>query len=401
MARWKLVLIVVLVGLTLFVLLNFDTRYKDKQNLSIETEVSATKKINDKTDTVKEVKQSLAIKCIVMIDERLGFVIEEDNILRTIDGGKTWSEVTPPNFSIGNLPDGIVYDFINYNVGWIVIGNTDERKAIVLKTADGGQTWDVKEFDDIKNVAALDFIDQNNGWLMANTDGALGSEVVEIFHTKDGGDNWIKIMTNEPDKETLGALPFAGHKYGISFRDIKTGWIVVDCGGLDERMFYVTRDGGYTWHAEELPIPKEMELLNTDLHISLPKFFSDKEGVFWGVFLGDTKDKSKIVFFQTKDGGATWKSSTPITVSGKFMIDFINLQEGWIISDQYIYKTKDGAQHWDRITTDINLKGNIKFTLVNSNVGWITRQDTSKWGSWHLYKTNDGGYTWLEIEIKK
>ncbi|KPU27708.1 hypothetical protein TR13x_04085 [Caloranaerobacter sp. TR13] len=401
MVRWKQVLIIVLAGLALFVFPIFRTRHKVEQNLPIETEESATKKINDKTDIVKEIKQPLEIKYIIMVDERLGFAFEENNILRTIDGGKTWSEVTPPNFSIGNLPDGIVYDFINYNTGWIAIGNTDERKAIILKTADEGQTWNVKELNGIKNVAALDFIDQNNGWLMANADGALGSEVVEIFFTRDGGNNWIKIMTNQPDKKTSGALPFAGHKFGISFNDIQTGWTVVDYGSLDERWFYVTKDGGYTWHAEKLPIPKEIELLNVNPHISLPKFFSDREGVFWEVFPGDIKDESKIVFFQTKDGGVSWKPSTPITISGKFAIDFINLQEGWIINDQYIYKTKNGAQHWDRITIDINLKGNVKFTLVNSNVGWIIRQDTSKWGAWHLYKTNDGGYIWSEIEIKK
>ncbi|QIB26813.1 WD40/YVTN/BNR-like repeat-containing protein [Caloranaerobacter azorensis] len=401
MARWKLVLIVVLVGLTLFVFLNFDIRYKYKQNLPIETKISETKKSDDKTYTEKEVKQSLAIKCIIMIDERLGFVVEDDNILRTIDGGKTWSEAIVSNFSIGNLPDGIVYDFINCNMGWVVIGSTDESNAMILKTIDGGQTWNVKELSGIRNVAALDFIDQDNGWLMANTDGALGSQVVEIFHTKDGGENWIKIMTNEPDKETHGALPFAGHKYGISFRDIQTGWTVVDCGGLDEKMFYVTRDGGYTWHAEKLLIPKGIELLNVGLHISLPKFFSNREGMFWGVSLEDTKGKSKIVFFQTEDGGISWKPSMPITISGKFAIDFVNLKEGWIISDGYIYKTKDGAQHWEQISTDINLNGNVKFTLVNSNDGWIIRKDISKSGTWHLYKTNDGGYTWSEIEIKK
>lgn len=401
MVRWKLVSIIVLVGLVLLMFLIFDTRHKVEQNLSIETEVSATKKINDKTDTVKRTKQSLEIKYILMINERLGFVFKGNNILRTIDGGKTWSEVTPSNFLIGNLLDGVVYDFINYSTGWIAIGNINELKAIILKTADGGQTWDVKELNGIRNVAALDFIDQNNGWLMANTDGALGSEVVEIFYTRDGGENWIKIMTNEPDKETPGALPFAGHKYGISFKDIQTGWTVVDYGWPDERWFYVTKDGGYTWHAEKFPIPKGMEMLNVKPHISLPKFFSDREGIFWQIYPGDIKNERKIVFFQTKDGGVSWKTSIPITISGKFAIDFINLQEGWIINDQYIYKTKDGAQHWDRITIDINLKGNVKFTLVNSNIGWITRQDTSKSGTWHLYKTNDGGYTWSEIEIKK
>jgi photosystem II stability/assembly factor-like uncharacterized protein len=49
-------------------------------------------------------------------------------------------------------------DFINDQVGWIAGDGT------LLKTMDGGETWDFVSMDSARNIVEIDFVNETVGW---------------------------------------------------------------------------------------------------------------------------------------------------------------------------------------------------------------------------------------------
>jgi hypothetical protein len=60
----------------------------------------------------------------------------------------------------------------------------------MLKTIDGGLTWTSKTTNNTKEIKSFNFINQNKGWAIANDQ--TGKEVLK---TVDGGNNWSKAST--------------------------------------------------------------------------------------------------------------------------------------------------------------------------------------------------------------
>ena len=83
-------------------------------------------------------------------NEQKGFAVGGQRILYTEDGGNNWVDVAPQDDRIVDLRS--VY-FIDENVGWITGHGKEEmidgktyKHSLVLKSSDGGQTWDLKDF---------------------------------------------------------------------------------------------------------------------------------------------------------------------------------------------------------------------------------------------------------------
>ncbi len=343
------------------------------------------------------------IKYIKMINEDLGFEIYSNSLLRTIDGGKTWSQITYPKLTFGEFLNGVVVDFINPKTGWIAVGN-DEPNTIILHTDDGGNNWDVTHLSNVTGIISLDFIDKKQGWLLANTQGgSLGSSVVELYATKDGGKHWSKTMETTSDHQTPESLPYASHKTGVSFKDSLNGWSTGGIGWLDDIWFYETNDGGHTWKPQDIPQPPLINKHYSYPKTSPPKFFSSSEGFFNITFHGESNDQIKLAFYSTNDGGKSWNPSMPIMVSGPFATDFASLENGWIIDGNGINTTIDAGEHWSKITPNIELKGINDLTLISPSIGFVTTfvpaRDKSSKDTWKLYKTMDGGHNWFELNL--
>ncbi|HVJ49082.1 hypothetical protein [Desulfitobacterium sp.] len=339
-----------------------------------------------------------------MINENLGFEIFSNGLLRTFDGGKTWSQITTLKLSFGGFLNGVVIDFITPNTGWIAVGSLDEPYTIVLHTDDGGCNWDVTRLSNVSGIISLDFINEKHGWLFANTQGgSLGSSDVELYVTEDGGKNWSEISKTESNHQTPGSLPFAGHKSGISFIDSQNGWSTGGIGWSDAIWFYETNDEGQTWKPQNIPQPPKIKKLNAYPNTSPPKFFSNSEGIFSVTYHGEGDNQTKVAFYSTLDGGKSWNPSMPLTVSGPFASDFASLEDGWVIDGNGIQATIDSGKHWSKITPNIEFSGIDNLTLISPSVGFVTifvpASDKSSKDTWKLYKTIDSGHNWVEVNL--
>ena len=77
---------------------------------------------------------------IHMLDESNGWGINDNNVLRTDDGGVTWYNVSPLNVSA--LGYSATSDFLDANHGWVLVPDTNNPLIGTLyRTGDGGSTW--------------------------------------------------------------------------------------------------------------------------------------------------------------------------------------------------------------------------------------------------------------------
>ncbi len=225
-----------------------------------------------------------------------GYVVAGKKLLITSDGGKSWREEViykPGSFKNGT-PEFLSVRFADKNRGIIVgsVLNKADRvvDSLVMRTEDGGETWEriIVPFKD--ELYHLDFVNKSRGWIV----GDMGL----IMITNDGGLNWHVQKSG-----TTKAL------YNVDFRDANNGF-AVGGGGTILR----TENGGEIWEVVKTGFPK------TFLRVD---FASDKEG--WIVGHGGT-------ILRSSDKGKSWikqDSKTEKSLYGLFMTK----KYGWAVGE--------------------------------------------------------------------
>ncbi len=134
-------------------------------------------------------------------------------VMRTSDGGETWNRLIVPS-------KGELYhlDFNGSSHGWIV-GDA----GLILATTDGGDSWRVQQSGVSVALYNVDFRDDNEGY-------AVG-EAGTILRTENGGARWETVRS-----------PFSGALMRVDFADDKNGWIVGHRG-----LILRSTDRGITW----------------------------------------------------------------------------------------------------------------------------------------------------------
>lgn len=290
-------------------------------------------------------------------------VVESDRILRTADGGRTWQDVTPPHMNDGaTLPShqasfpGDPY-FLNACSAWIVIAQPGTAPARLFHTNDGGATWQQSTLPG-NQIRGIDFINARMGWLMIDVlkNGKFSEE--DFYHSVDGGQHWIKIAVNSPETDNQpSALPFANADNNLTFINATTGWITGGLNVATSPRLYITRDGGRTWHQQVLPPPgNDIGIFKSGVVVWQPQFFLASDGIlpvsFWAA--------NSLDVYVTHDGGNSWQSTSMLRIPMPPNLD--------------VYAP----------TTEPD--------FVDVNHGWV-----SGWQETSLYSTGDGGKHWTKI----
>jgi photosystem II stability/assembly factor-like uncharacterized protein len=172
---------------------------------------------------------------VAFTDEAHGCIIASDGtLIKTMDGGETWNTFYPfPGFHINSMY------FSDENHGCAVgyeSGVADS--SLILVTSDGGENWSFGNHEKVNRLNDVFFINNEKGWAVGSRD---TYNLNCCLHTLDGGNNWTL-------QESI--LVAGAQLFGVHFRDENIGQ---SCGA--DGAFFLTNNGGGTSWAMGISMP--------------------------------------------------------------------------------------------------------------------------------------------------
>lgn len=191
------------------------------------------------------------LRCCGFANETTGWIgtfDRNERLFRTTDG-VSWQRVE-------NLPDGAPEKVcglcvVNENVVYVSGTNRPWEKAAILKTVDGGASWqriDMEPF--AASLIDIYFTDEKNGWVVGGVDTVkhpnrppLREDVIPtVLHTTDGGATWTNIVENLARNRI-----FPQGEWGWKIQRISDSHMLVVLQNERDGAILRSDDGGITW----------------------------------------------------------------------------------------------------------------------------------------------------------
>jgi photosystem II stability/assembly factor-like uncharacterized protein len=259
--------------------------------------------------------------------------------------------------------------------------------GVILRTTDGGRTWTTQSIETKESVNDIYFRDKEDGYLLAGD---------RIFSTEDSGATWR--MSNRFQSATFGGA--SPELYSVRFTSKKRGWVVGSLSRGErviDSLVLFTSDGGTSWQRLRVPVQDELIHLDFDndrrgwIVGSAGRILHTRDGgETWALqssktaatlyhvdFDGDDKGWAvgeRGTILRTRDGGDTW-----VTVGGParttlLSVKFVNDEEGWIVGrGGVILRSGDGGQTW--LAQESGTKQNLYALYLDKKVGWAVGGD--------------------------
>ena len=219
---------------------------------------------------------------------------EKGTVLRTADGGATWTKLTVPDAAALDFRD---VDAVSDSTAYLLsIGKGAASR--IFKTTDAGAHWQTQFTNEDPGAFydAMTFWDARRG--LAISDSVDGSFV--ILTTRDGGATWTRV----PARALPPALPnegaFAGSGTNIAVAAGGHAWI--GTGAAARSRVLRTADGGATWAIAETPLNA-----SESAGIFSVAFRNPREGMTVGGDYRQERSAENVAAFSS-DGGVTWKA---------------------------------------------------------------------------------------------
>jgi photosystem II stability/assembly factor-like uncharacterized protein len=234
---------------------------------------------------------------------------EYTRILRTSDGGATWSRA--------QVNHGVLHDVAFSPAGapvppaYAVGFDTDDAAALVTKSTDGGATWTPLWTDPaFPRLYGLDFATAARGVAV----GDAGTVVVI--------DNDVATPATLASGGALRAVAFATPTDAVAVG-------VAGPGSARVAVIRRTTDGGDTW--EPVGNAAAEWLFGVD-------FATGEIGVAAG---------SRGAVLRTTDGGATWDVLAPLTTADLLAVQFLDATHGFVCgAGGVVFETSDAGATW-------------------------------------------------------
>ncbi len=258
-----------------------------------------------------------------------GLQYDASTILKTENGGQSWRKI---DFDIGK----VVFDmqFLNEKVGFITVYD-----GKILRTNDGGETWSIYQMQVLEHpwqpLRAVHMVNDTLGFVV----GGLGYNQGVIMRTVDGGDSWQNYWVDEEMRDVWFTNPKIGYAcgYGVIYKTLDGGdnWFPLDVrGDFFTSIFFPSEQVGYAVGNQGLIVKTEN---------AGHKWFTIKGNGglkrqhFERVYFTDNLNGYVVgrnVFWRTKDGGDNWQNIEEIDFEKFNSIILLNNQEGLIVGEE-------------------------------------------------------------------
>ncbi|WP_326809407.1 MULTISPECIES: oxidoreductase [unclassified Streptomyces] len=168
-------------------------------------------------------------------------------VLRTADGGRTWSDVSPSGAAGLELRD--IETFGTRGAVVLAIGEGDASR--VFRTEDGGVHWreTFRNDDPAAFYNCVTFFDHRNGLVVGDpVDGKF-----RILATRDGGRSWHLVPSDGMPAARKGETNFAASGQCLTSSGGRNAWFAT--GGGDTSRVFRTTDRGRHWSVSTTPLP--------------------------------------------------------------------------------------------------------------------------------------------------
>lgn len=278
----------------------------------------------------------------------------DGTVLRTTDGGGTWTKMTVPDAAALDFRD---VDAVGDTTAFVLsIGSAAASR--IYKTTDGGQHWmlqfsneDPKAFFD-----AMAFWDAQHGLAMSDSvDGRF-----LILTTADGGTTWNRVASEGLPPALPNEGGFAGSGTNIAVQPGGHAWI--GTGAAANSRVLVTDDGGRRWRVVDTPVAS-----SPSAGIFSVAFRDPQHGLTVG---GDYRHESDAIdnAAATSDGGRSWRLVEGLGGFRSVVAFVPHSKASWIaVGPQGADWSDDDGRTWSAIAGD----GYHAFSFSpTGNVGW-------------------------------
>ena len=250
-------------------------------------------------------------------------------VLRTVDGGANWENVSVPNMDKTDFRDVEGFD---KNTA-IVMGIASPARF--YKTTDRGQNWKLVYFDDREKVFfdGMSFWNKRNG--IAFSDPVNGRHL--LIRTTDGGDTWEEIPADGIPEKLDPEFGFAASGTGMPVKGRNTVWLGM--GGIKSRVFK-SENGGLNWSVAETPVVHGGQSTG----IYSVAFKNKKVGIAVG---GDYMNQViQNTMAHTQDGGITWHLPEKQTHQYRECVAHYRGNTFFAVGPSGFDRTTDNGKNW-------------------------------------------------------
>jgi photosystem II stability/assembly factor-like uncharacterized protein len=327
----------------------------------------------------------ITLREISMVDQKQGWGIggvDPDlyHILKTSDGGKTWQDVTPPQ---PGVEDQLGFTYVEFGIwnestAWVAYSGAD----YIWSTQDGGITWQASPVIFMTTVDGMfEVLDEDHVWFLQFLEGGMQKVFTAANRSTDGGSSW-ELLLDPYNDATIQSFT----KTGLDFISPQYGWLTRDFRGVDPFVrLNISQDGGFTWESWELPPPPSLpDLFQGGLaDLFDPYLFAPGKGYFrlFSRHMENDQIVDQEFLYKTNDSGQSWEI---LEIPGG---DLYYIDENTIYSvSRDIHLSEDGGETWQKVKS-VNWDGKFSFLDKNNAYGIAYDPDDNEYA---LIRTTDG-----------
>jgi photosystem II stability/assembly factor-like uncharacterized protein len=242
--------------------------------------------------------------------------------------------------------------FCDKNNNGLVIANPSAGNGIILKTADGGKSWDKIICPVFGRISGVTLFKSKVAYLFCDT---------FLLRSMDGGVNWSTQKT--------------GGVNSIQFTSELTGY-----GIYNTHKLMKTTNGGLSWS-----VVYDSSIGDFDYrfrYLSCP----DDQTIFANAW---PSSGWVSLYLKSVDGGATWSKLPAFSSEYTEKMYFCSPNSGFVYAGT-VLKTTDGGLSWKSLSSSIN-----EIYMADENIGFGLS------GQFNFTLTKNGGDTWREPFIEE